>query len=194
VKNRKSDWTLCGALLVTLFLTGCGTAQRDATEAAVNAAQKAVGAAQAAAEKYAPEQFKAAQDALQSAKDELGKSDYQAALKRAQEAVQKAKEAISTAGTKKEEWSKDWKNLSASAPRTLNEAKARLDSYTKKGKLPPGVSSDQMAEAQAQYDKLKEGWAEAVANYQNGNMADAMKRAGWVQEGLQKLKELVGIK
>lgn len=183
-----------GVLIAALLLAGCGTAQRDATEAAVNAAQKAVSAAQDAAEKYAPDQFKAAQDALQSAKDELAKSDYQGALKGAQEAVQKAKEALSTASTKKEEWSKDWKNLSASAPKTLNEAKARLDAYTKKGKLPPGITSDQMAEAQAQYDKLKEGWANAVAAYQKGDLADAMKNASWVQEGLQKLKELLGIK
>jgi hypothetical protein len=189
-----SNWMWSGLLGVLLLLAGCGTAQHDATESAVNAAQKAVSAAQDAADKFAPDQFKSAQDALQSAKNELAKSNYQGALTNAKEAVEKARQSISIAATRKEEWSQDWKNLSASAPRTLNEAKARLDLYTKKGKLPPGISSDQMAEAQTQYDKLKEGWSDAVAAYQKGDLANAMKKAGWMQEGLQRLRSLLGIK
>jgi hypothetical protein len=192
--SRNLMWLLCCALGATLLLSGCGTAQRDATQAAVDAAQKAVSAAQDAADKYAPEQFKAAQDALQSARNRLAKSDYQGALDGAKEAVQKAREAVATAIEKKEQWSRDWRNLNASAPKTLNEAKDKLDAYTKHGKLPPGVSSDQMAEAQAQYEKLKDGWAEITAAYQKGNLSDAMKKAGWLQDGLQKLKELLGIK
>jgi DNA repair exonuclease SbcCD ATPase subunit len=179
---------------MALAFAGCGSAQKDATESAVNAAQRAVSAAQDAAEKYAPEELKAAQDALQSAKDAIAKSNYQEALKDAEDAVQKAKASISAASTKKEDWSKGWKDLSVSAPRALNEAKDRLDAYTKKGKLPPGVSSDQMAEAQAEYEKLKQAWTNANAAYQRGDLADAMKNAKWVQEGLQKLKDLLGTK
>src|SRR5450432_3741911 len=151
---RESRLLLSVALGMVLLLGGCGSAQRDATEAAVNAAQRAVNSAQDAAEKYAPEQFKAAQEALQSAKDEVAKSDYQGALKSAEDAVQKARRAISEAGARKEEWSKDWKDLSASVPKTLNEAKEKVDAYEKKGKLPLGISSDQMDEAKAQYEKL----------------------------------------
>jgi hypothetical protein len=194
MNDTKSNWMFCGIIAVALLVAGCGGAQKDATEAAVNAAQKAVSSAQDTADKYAPELSKAAQDALQSAKDALAKTDYQGALEAAKEAVKKASEAISTTASRKEQWSKDWKNLSASVPRTLDEAKARLDAYTKKGKLPPGVTSEQMAEAQAQYEKLKQAWADANAAYQKGNVADAIKRAGWVQESIQKLKELLGIK
>jgi transcriptional regulator with GAF, ATPase, and Fis domain len=194
MNDTKSSWMLGGIFTAVLLLAGCGGAQKDATEAAVDAAQKAVNSAQETADKYAPELSKAAQDALQSAKDALAKSDYQGALEAAKEAVKRASDAISTTANRKEEWSKDWKNLSATVPKTLEEAKSRLDAYTKKGKLPPRVTSDQMAEAQAQYEKLKQAWADANAAYQRGNIADAIKKAGWVQESIQKLKELLGIK
>ena len=194
MNDTKSNWMLCGVMAVVLLVTGCSGTQKDATEAAVNAAQKAVNSAQETADKYAPELSKAAQDALQSAKDALAKSDYQGALEAAKEAVKKASDAISITANRKEEWSKDWKNLSTSVPKALDEAKARLDAYTKKGKLPPGVTSDKMAEAQAQYDLVKQAWADANAAYQRGNIADAIKKAGWVQDSIQKLKELLGIK
>ncbi len=158
--KKRNAGVLISALGVTLWFGGCGSAQRDATEAALNAAQTAINAAMSTAEKYVPAQAKAAQDALQSAKDSLSKGDYGAALSSAKDAAQKAKDALVAASAKKEEWTNTWNSLNQSAPKTMSEAQARLDAYKKSGKLPKGVDQAQMDAAKAQYDQLKKGWAE----------------------------------
>ena len=119
-----------GMLGMSLFFGGCGNAQRDATEAAVNAAQTAINAATNTAERYVPEQTKAAQDA-----------------------AKKAKDALSAASAKKEEWTNTWNSLNQALPRTMNEIQAKMNAYAKSGKLPKGVDQSQMEEAKAQLEK-----------------------------------------
>ncbi|HEX8872843.1 MAG TPA: hypothetical protein VF758_08760, partial [Candidatus Acidoferrum sp.] len=74
--SRKTSGLLCGVLGMALWIAGCGAAQKEATEAAINAAQTAVNTAQGEAAKYVPDQLQAAQGAIQSAKDALAKGDY----------------------------------------------------------------------------------------------------------------------
>ncbi len=181
------------ALGIGILLAGCGNASHDATEAAINAAQTAINASKGAAEKFAPEQMKSAQDAVDEAKHALGKGDYTSALKGAQDAVQKAKEAVAAASARKEEWTKAWANLSATAPKSLSEIQTKVDLYTKYGRLPKGVDNAQMEEAKAQYEQLKQGWADANAAHKSGDWIEAMKKAANFREGLQKLRELMGL-
>ncbi|MGB2626776.1 MAG: hypothetical protein WAK20_08290 [Candidatus Acidiferrum sp.] len=190
--NRNANLLVC-TLGIALLLGGCGSAQREATEAAVNAAQTAINAATSTAQKYVPDQTKAAQDALQSAKDSLAKGDYSAALASAKEAAQKAKDALSLASAKKEEWANTWNSLNQSLPKTMSEVQAKLDAYKKGGKLPKGVDQAQMDAARAQYDQLNQKWTDALAAYKIGDISDAMNKVSGLKEGLAKLKELLGI-
>ena len=192
MSNRRAGM-FAGMLGFAVLLYGCSAAQKEATEAAISASQTAINAAQGAAEKYVPEQTKAAQDALQAAKDALAKGNYEEALKDTKEATDKAKAALDAAKAKKEEWTNTWNNLSQSAPKPMNEVQAKLDAYKKNGKLPPGVDQTTMDSAKAQFDQLKQSWADATAAYKNGNLADAMQKASTLKEGLQKLKDLLGI-
>jgi DNA repair exonuclease SbcCD ATPase subunit len=190
--KRNTNLLVC-TLGAALLLGGCGNAQREATEAAVNAAQTAINAATNAAQKYVPDETKAAQDALQSAKDSLAKGEYGAALTKAKQAAQKAKDALSLASAKKEEWTNNWNSLNQSAPKTMSEVQAKLDAYKKSGKLPKGVDQAQMDAARAQYEQLKQSWTDATAAYKSGNIADAMNKVPGLKERLAKLKELLGI-
>jgi hypothetical protein len=192
MKNRNILLWAC-ALGIALYIGGCGNAQREATEAAVNAAQTAINAAQGAAEKFVPEQTKAAQEALQTAKDAVAKGDYPAALSSAKDAAQKAKDAVAAATAKKQEWTNTWQSLNASAPKSMSEIQAKVDAYKKYGRYPKGVDKEHMDTAVARFDQLKQGWADATAAYKNGNLADAMEKAFSFKEGLQKLKELLGM-
>jgi DNA repair exonuclease SbcCD ATPase subunit len=192
MKNRTTG-LLAATLGFAVLLGACSAAQKEATEAAISAAQTAINAAQGAAEKYVPEQTKAAQDSLQAAKDALAKGNYEEALNDAKNAADKAKGALDAAKAKKEEWTNTWNNLNRSAPKTMNEVQAKLDAYKKNGKLPAGVDQATMDIARAQYDQLKQNWADATAAYKNGNLVDAMQKASVFKDGLQKLKDLLGI-
>ena len=192
MKMRNAGVMIC-TLGIALLFSGCGTAQREATEAAVNAAQTAINAATNAAQQFVPDQTKAAEDALRSARDSLAKGDYNAALVSAKEAAQKAKVALSSAAAKKEEWTNTWNTLNQSAPKAMGEVQAKLDAYKKNGKLPKGVDQAQMDAGKAQYEQLKQSWTEATKAYKNGNIADAMSKASAWKETLAKLRELLSI-
>ena len=194
MKLRKNSLWMGVVLGAALILAACGNAQKEGTEAAINAAQTALNAVQGEAAKYVPDQMKAAQDALQSAKDALAKGDYSGALSSAQDAASKAKDLASAAAAKKDEWTKAVTSFTESAPKSLDQVKAKLDAYSKGAKMPAGLDKAKLAEAKEQYAQLKQGLADASTTLQQGNLGDAAKKASTLKEALAKLMEMLGIK
>lgn len=192
--SRKTSGLLCGVLGMALWIAGCGAAQKEATEAAINAAQTAVNTAQGEASKYVPDQLQAAQGAIQSAKDALAKGDYTGALAAAKDATVKAKDLAAAAAAKKEEWTKEWGSMSDSMPKSLDTVKAKLDAYSKGAHMPAGMDKAKLADAKGKYDALKQSWGDASAAATQGNLGDAIKKASEMKETLANLKEMLGIK
>lgn len=191
---RKTNWILCVLLGMTCLGTGCGTAQKDATEAAINAAQEAINAVQGEAAKYVPDQLQAAQTTLQQAKDALAKSDYRAALSSAKDAAMKAKELATAAAAKRDEWSKEWSDMNATMPKSLDQIKAKLNAYSHGARLPAGMDKTALDEAQSQYDQLKTNWADASAAASQGHLGDAVNKLTGAKDTIARLKEMLGIK
>ena len=184
----------CALLAMASLAAGCGTAPKDATQAAINAAQSALNAAKTQAAKYLPDQLQAAQATLQTAKDALAKDDYAAALSSAKDAANKARDLAVAAAAKRDEWTKQWADLSASMPKSLDEVKNRLNAYSHGAHMPAGMDKDKLADAKAQYDQLKQSWSDATSTASQGKLGDAIKKASNVKELLAKLKEMLGIK
>jgi len=189
---RTKSWVLTGVLGVALLATGCGNAQREATDAAIRAAQTAINTVQADAVKYAPDQLAAANTALQTAKDALAKGDYTAALAAAKDAASKARELAAAAAAKKQEWTQTWASLNESLPKSMEAVKAKLDAYSRH--LPAGMDKDKLAEAKAQYEQAKQAWADATATATQGNLGEAIKKSSVLKDVLAQLKEFLGIK
>jgi len=192
---RTMRWFALGVLGMALLAAGCGNKEKDATQAAIDAAQSAINSVQADAEKYVPEQLQAAQRTLQSARDALAKSDYQGALAAARDAANKAKEMAVEAVGKKEEWEKNWKELNESLPKAMEQVRYRVSLYSSKGvRLPEGVDKDVVDEAKAEYEQLKQRWAEASELAKEGKLGEAIEKATGVKEGIEKIKEMLKIK
>jgi hypothetical protein len=191
---RKASWTSCALLGISLTVVGCGNAQKEATDAAINATQAAINTVQGEAAKYVPDQLHAAQAALQSARDALAKNDYRAALTAAQDAANKAKDLAAAAAAKKDEWTKTWTEVSATMPKSLNEVKARLDAYSHGAHRPAGMDDSTLADAKALYERLKQSLADASAEAMRGNPGDAINKMPAIKDMLAKLKEMLGIK
>lgn len=190
---RKRSWVACGALAIALVTWGCGNAQKEATEGAINAAQTAINTVKEEAEKYVPDQLQAAQNALQSARDALAKGDYQAALNAARDATNKAKELATSSAARKEEWKRSWGKLNESLPKSMDAVKRKLDAYARGAHMPEGWDQDKLAEAKTQYDHLKQEWESAKAEAQQ-DLGDALRKASGVKDELEKLEEMLGIK
>jgi predicted nucleic acid-binding Zn-ribbon protein len=188
------NWHALGIASLAVMMAACNGGQKEATEAALDAAQTAISTVQGEAAKYVPDQLKETQDAMQSARDALAKGDYQGALNGAQNAANKARELAAAAAAKKEELSKNWTSFNETLPKSLEEAKRRLDAYSHGAKLPAGLDKEMLPDARAQYDQLKQGWTDAVASFQQGNLADATRKAEELKEGMAKLAGLLGMK
>ncbi|HUN63960.1 MAG TPA: hypothetical protein VMU53_18315 [Candidatus Sulfotelmatobacter sp.] len=191
---RKISWIFCALLGIALLAAGCNNAQKEATEAAINAAQAAINAAQGDAAKYVPDQLQAAQTALQSAKDAVAKGDYETALSSAKDAATKAKELAAAAAAKRDEWTKDWADMSATMPKSLDQIKAKLGAYSHGAHMPAGMDKTKLADAQTQYDQLKQTWADASSAASQGNLGDAINKLTGAKDTIAKLKEMLGIK
>jgi len=184
-----------GVAGIVLLCGGCRSREKDATEAAINAAQAAVNAVRQDAEKYVPEELQAAQKALQSARDALAKNDYDKALAAAREATDKAKDMVTAAAGKKAEWEKSWKELNETVPKTLDAVRYRTALYSSKGvRLPEGVDSALVDQAKSTYDDLKQKWVEATGEATRGNMREAIEKGSTVRDGLAQLKEMLKMK
>jgi hypothetical protein len=122
---------------------------------------------------------------LHAAREALTKGDYGAALNGARDATQKTKDAVAAAAAKKDEWTKTWARLNESVPKSFYEVQVRLDGYKKYGKLPKGVDGAQMETAAAQFDQLKQSWADAKAAYKM-EFCRCYAKASSFSEGLQK--------
>jgi hypothetical protein len=190
--HRKSC-LVCSVLGMAIILTACG-AEKEATEAAVNAAQTAINSLSAEAAKYVPQQLKAAQDALQSAQNALAKGDYAAALTAAKETAGKVGELATATAAKKEEYMKEWTSLSESITKSMGQVKGTMDAYAHGARLPVGMDRSQLAGAKAQYEQLRQSWAAATAAAQHGNLREAMPKASSIKDLLIKLMEMLGIK
>jgi hypothetical protein len=191
---RKMNWTAFGIVSVAVILAACNGGQKEATEAALDATQAAITAVQGEAEKYVPDELKETQDAMRKAREALAKGDYQGALSGAQNAANKAKELATAAAAKKDQLSKSWASFSETIPKSMEEAKRRLDAYSHGARLPEGLEKEMLPDARTQYDQLKQRWNDAVASFQGGNLADATKKAAELKEELAKLAELLGMK
>jgi hypothetical protein len=192
--GSKTSFLFCALLGIALLVSGCGNAQKEATDAAITAAQAAINAAQGEAAKYVPDQLQAAQMALQTAKDALARGDYQAALTAAQDAAGKAKDLAAAAAAKKAEWTKGWAALSTTMPKSMDEVKRKLDAYSHGAHMPAGMDKAKLADAKAQYDQLKQGWTSATATATRGDLGGALKQASGLKDVLTKLMEMLGIK
>jgi hypothetical protein len=191
---QRSALFLAALLWLALILAACGGAQKEATEAALNAAQTALDTAQGEAAKYAPDQLQAAQAAMQSAREALAKGDYDGALSAARDAANKARDLTAAAAAKKEELTKTWMSLNQSAQKAMDEVKRRLDAYSHGARLPAGLDKSQLNDAKTQYEQLKRQWSEAAATAREGNLPEAIAKASIWKEGLAKLMDLLGIK
>jgi hypothetical protein len=191
---RRGALFIAALLWLALILAACGGAQKEATEAALNAAQTALDTAQGDAAKYAPDQLRAAQEAMQSAREALAKGDYDAAIAAARDAASKARDLAAVAAAKKEELTQTWVSLNQSAVKAMGEVKRRLDAYSHGAKLPAGLDKSQLNDAKTQYEQLKQQWSDAAGAAQKGNLPEAIAKASIWNEALAKLMDLLGIK
>lgn len=164
------------ALFLMVVSAACAN-QKAPAEMAMKAAQDAFGAVSADAQKYVPGQARAIQDSLTAAQDAVTKGDYQAAMTQAQAIPGKVGELQSAIAAKKAELTKAWTDMSTGVPQMLQALKSRAEILAKSRKLPAGLTKEAVESANAGVTAATQGWSEAMAAAQSGDMTTAAAKA-----------------
>ena len=170
---------------VAVLTTACS--QKGPAEEAFKAADAAVTAAKPMVEKFLPDQWKALSDSLKDAKDKLTKGDYAAAIAAAQAIPGKATAAANAAKAKKEEYAKQWADISASVPAAVKEAEDKVAALAAMKKLPKGMDAAKLDAAKAGVADMKKMWDEATA----ASAADPMAAIEKAKAAKAKAEEIV---
>jgi hypothetical protein len=160
--------------VVAGFATGCG---KGPAEAALKAADDAVAAAKPDAEKYVPEQYKALTEAVTAAKAKFEAGDYAAVTESLKDVPTKAAEVTKAAAAKKEELAAAWKGIADTLPAAVDGVKAKIEEIVKTKKMPKGMDKDKLAALQTDLTAVSQGWTEASAAFQGGDVMGAIEKA-----------------
>ena len=179
MRTTRGIWTSVSiglAVVASLFLISCESADKAPAAAAITAAQSALDAVRGEAAKYVPSQVSAVESAIASAKAAFEKNDYKAALTGAQDAAAKAKDLAAAASARKAELAKTWEDMSGGLPKMAEAIQSRVDILSQSKKLPAGLDKDKLEGAKAGLASLNQSWTEASDAAKTGDMSDAIAK------------------
>jgi len=173
--RRFAVFTLC---LLAGLAAACG---KGPAEEALKAATAAIEAARPQLETYVPAEFKQLSDGAAAAKAQFDKGDYKAALQAAQDLLPKTKAALAAAEQKKQELVTAFDHIKGSLPAMVDALTARANALAAMRRLPNGVDKAALQNAQAALGTLANGWAEATASFDKGEVIQAVNKATQLQ-------------
>jgi hypothetical protein len=195
--KKQSIWLL--AALTAVLIIGCNM-QKGPAEQAVAGAQASLDAVRDAAMKYAPEQLGGVDAQLSDMKGKFQQGDYAGVLATAP-ALTTAIASLKDAATAKKAEAEqalakakdDWGPASAAVPKMVDELAKRVETLSKGGKLPKGVTKDAVAAAKTGLDSLKSTWGDASNASASGDYTTAMAKAQAVKDKATELMKSLGM-
>jgi hypothetical protein len=194
----KFNW-LVASLAATLVLA-CSS-QKAPAEQAVAKIDTALSAVQDAATKYAPDTLQTVQGQVASLKQSLAKGDYQgvlaaapavttaiASLKQDVDSKQAAADAA-LAQTKQQ-----WRTLNAEVPKMVADLHTQVDTLSKGGRLPKGVTKASLQSAKDGVSSLDSMWNDANSAVSSEDYAGAVTKGQAVKDKATELMHTLGMK
>jgi len=196
--KKQSIWLL--AALTAVLIIGCNT-QKGPAEQAVASAQAGLDAVRDSAMKYVPEQLGGVDAQLSDLKGKFQQGDYAGVVKDApalMTAISNLKDAAAAKKTEAEaalaKAKDDWGPEAAAVPKMVEELTKRVETLSKSGRLPKGVTKDALAAAKSGLESLKSTWADAGNAAGSGDYTTAMAKAQSVKEKAAELMKSLGMK
>jgi len=167
----------------SLALAACAN-QKEPAEQAFAKVESALAEFHADAEKYAADELKDVDASVNNMKSNLARKDYGAVVMGAPSvsaAVATLKETVTQRKADAEQMmaaaQTEWTDLSANLPKTVEALQARVDQLTKSHKLPKDMDKAGFEAAKADFENLKTEWTQASAEFAEGKMAEAVRKA-----------------
>jgi hypothetical protein len=174
------------AILLALMAVSCN---RGPAEEALQAAEQALTAAPEV-ETYAPEDFEAVSQTLREARASYDAGRYTDALRAAQVLPDRIAAAAVAAGKRKQQSAASWGAHSVELEPKLEALAARLTLLASEAL----ISSERLAAAQGELATLNQGWAEARAAHDRGEVPKAVAAAGDIKGRADALGARLGLR
>jgi hypothetical protein len=81
----------------------------------------------------------------------------------------------------------EWNDLSANVPKAVETLQARIDQLSKTRKLPKGLDKAGFEAAKTDFENMKSQWTQASAEYAEGKVADAVRKARAIKSQSEEL-------
>ena len=170
-------------VLIAVILAACSS-QKEPAESAVARVEASLEGIRADAQQYASEQLQAVDTSVKRLKANLDKQDYSAVVTGAPSVASEVEALKTTVAQAKADAEADlaaaqseWTELSASVPPLVEKLQARVDQLAKSRKYPKGMDKAGFDTAKAGFETLKTEWTDAVADFDSGHPADAVRKA-----------------
>jgi len=167
----------------SLALAACAN-QKEPAEQAFAKVQAALAEIHADAEKYAAEELKEVDAGVDNMKNNLARKDYGAVVMGAPSVSASIATLKETVAQRKEDAEQmmaaaqtEWNDLSANLPKAVDTLQARVDQLSKTKKFPKGLDKAGFDAAKTEFETLKTQWTEASADFAEGKVAEAVRKA-----------------
>jgi hypothetical protein len=174
------------AALVIIVAAGCSNGEKISAQAAITTAQTAFGPVKAMAEKYVPDQTAAVESSINAAQTAYNNGDYSGALNASKALPGQITDLATAAKAKKDEFTKQWNDLSSSLPPLLSSVSAKVSQLSAAHKLPAATND--------QYTSAKSLWDSATAAFTSGDLPTAVTDGNSVKQKLLSLADMLHIK
>jgi hypothetical protein len=186
MNRRKLALPAIAVVLLLIVTAACGNGEKVSAQAAISAAQTAFGPVKSLSEKYVPEQTAAVEASINSAQTAYNNGDYSGALTSAKALPGQITDLATAAKAKKDEFTKQWNDLSSSLPPLLSSVSAKVSQLSAAHKLPAATND--------QYTSAKSLWDAATAAFSSGDLPTAVTDGNSVKEKLLALAQMLHIK
>lgn len=184
----------------SVIVTGCARQKGPANDA-LEKIESSLAEVKEDAARYAPDGLKGVEAQLERLKQSYEAKDYEnvlAGTPQLEKAVGSLREAVSSgkeharaalAAAKTE-----WEGLSVDVQKTIDSIQARIDTLSKARRLPRGLSKDEFEGAKAAFEAMKAQWAEAAAEFKDGDAVEAASKGRTVKGMGDELVERLDVK
>jgi hypothetical protein len=186
-RPRHSRLTL--ALLVALACSVALACNKAPAREAIDAAEQALAAAPEI-EAYLPEESRALKQVLRAARVRFDEGHYTEALRAVQALPDRIAASAKEAARRKQRAVTDWNDLATRVPALLSALVARLTTLAPTD----GSPGERLLAVQAELAALTQGWTEANASLERGELAKAVEAGQDVRTRAQTLATRVGVR
>lgn len=172
--------------LLIIVAAACSNGEKISAQAAITTAQTMFAPVKAAAEKYVPEQTAAVEASINAAQTAYNNGDYSGALNASKALPGQITDLATAAKAKKDEFTKQWNDLSSSLPPLLSSVGTKVSQLAAAHKLPAATND--------QYTSAKSLWDAATAAFTSGDLPTAVTDGNSVKEKLLALAQALHIK